>query len=166
MDVFDKLALSMRRFEPMRTLRGHEARFELMDLMEMYSKQSILELDTSADGKKWSRRKPDADRKLKVSLLDSLSELRLPADAWFNVGQTAPSGDYSKARIEARGRGHEALGQIEMLIGRRNYAYYFTNDPVLSEIDSHTAAAAASAAPSATVEAPAEEAPAEEKAAT
>ena len=135
MDVFDKLALSMRRFEPMRTLRGKEARFELMDLMEMYSKQSILELDTSVDGKKWSQRRPDADRKLKVSLLDSLSELRLPADAWFHVGQTAPSGDYSKARIEARGRGHEALGQIEMLIGRRNYAYYFTDDPVLGQIN-------------------------------
>jgi hypothetical protein len=103
-----------------------------------------------------------------VSLLDSLSELRLPADAWFHVGQTAPSGDYSKARIEARGRGHEALGQIEMLIGRRNYAYYFTDDPVLGEIDSQAAAAAASApaAPAATAEAPAEEAPAEEKAAT
>src|SRR5678815_1341487 len=130
MDVFDKLALSMRRYEPMRTMRSKDSRFELMDLMEMYSKQSILELDTSADGKKWSQRRPDADRKLKVSLLDSLSELRLPADAWFNVGQTAPSGDYSKARIEARGRGREALGQIQMLIGRRNYAFYFTEDPV------------------------------------
>ena len=136
---FDKLALSMRRYEPMRTQRSHSDRFELMDLMEMYSKQSILELNTSADGKKWSRLTPDADRKFKVSLLDSISELSLPADAWFSVGQTAPSGDYSKARIEAHGRGNEALGQIEMLIGRRNYAYYFTEDPVLSEIDSHTA---------------------------
>ena len=80
-----------------------------------------------------------------MSLLDSVSELRLPADAWFHVGQTAPSGDYSKARIEARGRGNEALGQIEMLIGRRNYAYYFTNDPVLSEIDSNAAAPAPAA---------------------
>ena len=162
MDVFDKLALSMRRFE-------------LMDLMEMYSKQSILELDTSADGKKWSQRRPDADRKLKVSLLDSLSELHLPADAWFRVGQTAPSGDYSKARIEARGRDNESLGQIEMLIGRRNYAYYYTEDPVLGEIDSNASVATATApatgqAPVAeapvTTESPAVEAPADEKPAT
>ena len=27
-----------------------------------------------------------------------------------------------------------ALGRIEMLIGRRNYAYYFTDDPVLGQI--------------------------------
>jgi len=164
MDIFDKLALSMRRFEPMRTLRGKSARFELMDLMEMYSKQSILELDTSADGKKWSQRRPDAERKLKVSLLDSLSELRLPADAWFTVGQTAPSGDFSKARIEARGRGHESLGQIEMLIGRRNYAYYFTDDPVIGEIHSNAATASAPVAPA--QEAPAEEAATEAKSAT
>src|SRR5215216_1464634 len=150
MDVFDKLALSMRRFEPKRTLRRRDHRFELMDLMEMYSKQSILELDTSADGKKWSQRRPDADRKLKVSLLDSISELHLPADAWFHVGQTAPSGDYSKARIEARGRGDEVLGRIEMLIGRRNYAYYFTDDPVLGEIDSNAAPVATATAPAAT----------------
>jgi len=107
---------------------------------------------------------PDAERKLKVSLLDSLSELRLPADAWFNVGQTAPSGDFSKARIEARGRGHESLGQIEMLIGRRNYAYYFTDDPVISEIHSNAATASAPVAPA--QEAPAEEAATEAKSAT
>jgi len=38
------------------------------------------------------------------------------------------------ARIEAFGRGHERLGRIEMMIGRRNYAYYFTDDPVLGQI--------------------------------
>ena len=134
MDVFDKLALTMRRYEPMQTQRFHTKRFELMDLMEMYSKQSILELNASGDGKKWSKLTPDATRKFKVSLLDSVSDLRLPADAWFRVGQTAPSGDFARARIEAFGRGHERLGRIEMMIGRRNYAYYFTDDPVLGQI--------------------------------
>lgn len=138
MDVFDKLALTMRRYEAMQTQRSHNKRFELMDLMEMYSKQSILELNASGDGKKWSRLTPDATRKLKVSLLDSISELSLPADAWFTVGQTAPSGDYSRARIAAHGRGDEALGEIEMLLGRRNYAFYYTDDPVLSQINTST----------------------------
>lgn len=135
MDVFDKLALSMRRYEPTLTWRDRSKRFDLMDLLEMYSKQSILELNASGDGKKWSRLTPDADRKLKVSLLDSISDLGLPADAWFMVGQTAPSGDYSRVRIEAHGRGNEHLGRIDMLLGRRNYAFYYTEDPVLGQID-------------------------------
>ena len=155
MDLFDKLALSMRRYEPVRTQRTHTDRFDLMDLMEMYSKQSILELNASADGKKWSRVTPDADRKFKVSLLDSISELGLPADAWFSVGQTAPTGDYSRVHVDAHGRGNEHLGQIDMLLGRRNYAYYYTEDPVLGQINT-TAAPPTPAA--------AEDAPAEEKA--
>jgi len=65
MDVFDKLALSMRRYEPMRTLRGHETRFELMDLMALYSKEAILELTASADGQFWTTRRPDLQRKLR-----------------------------------------------------------------------------------------------------
>jgi hypothetical protein len=137
MDVFDKLALTMRRYEPRRTLRTSERRFELMDLMEMYSKQSIHELSASKDGKVWARRTPDAGRKLKVSLLDSVSDLGLPADAWYYVEQTAPSGDYARARIEAHGRGDERLGHIEMLIGRRNYDYYYTDDPVLGQIETN-----------------------------
>jgi len=134
MDLFDKLALSMRRFEPRRTPATKDKRFELLDLMEAYSNEAILELTASADGVFWTTRRPDAQRKLKVSLLDSVSDLRLPADAWFRVGQTAPSGDFARARIEAFGRGYERLGRIEMLIGRRNYAYYFTDDPVLGQI--------------------------------
>ena len=161
MDVFDKLALSMRRYEAVQTPRDHSKRFSLMELMEMYSKQSILELNATADGKKWSRLTPDANRKLKVSLLDSISELGLPADAWFSVGQTAPSGDYSRVHIEAHGRGNEALGTVDMLLGRRNYAFYFTEDPVLGQIDT-SAAPPAPAAPAAT----AEESPAAEKATT
>jgi hypothetical protein len=135
MDLFDKLALTMRRFEPRRTLKAKDKRFELMDLMETYSNEAILELTASGDGVFWTTRRPDAQRKLKVSLLDSVSDLRLPSDAWFRVGQTAPSGDFARARIEAFGRGHERLGRIEMLIGRRNYAYYFTDDPVLDQIN-------------------------------
>jgi hypothetical protein len=140
MDIFDKLALAMRRFEPRRTPGKDDRRFELMDLMALYSKEAILELTASADGESWTTRRPDLQRKLKVSLLDSVSDLRLPSDAWFHVGQTAPSGDYSRARVEAFGRGNESLGRIDMLIGRRNYEYYFTQDPLLAEISSGAAA--------------------------
>jgi len=139
MDLFDTLALAMRRFEPRRTGGKHDRRFELLDLMELYSKEAILELTASADGVFWTTRRPDMQRKLKVSLLDSISDLRLPADAWFHVGQTAPSGDYARARVEAFGRGKESLGRIEMLIGRRNYDYYFSQDPLLDEITSGAA---------------------------
>jgi hypothetical protein len=140
MDLFDKLALAMRRFEPRRTPRKHDRRLELLDLMELYSNEAIVELTASADGVFWTTRRPDMQRKLKVSLLDSVSDLRLPADAWFRIGQTAPSGDYARARVEAFGRGNEALGRIEMLIGRRNYDYYFSQDPLLDEIASGAAA--------------------------
>jgi hypothetical protein len=134
MDLFDKLALSMRRYEARETLRTHDKRFELMDLMEMFSKEAILELTASGDGVSSVTRRPDEKRKLKVSLLDSVSDLRLPSDAWFTVGQTPPSGDYSKALVKAYGRGHEDLGKIQMLIGRRNYAYYFAQDPLMAQI--------------------------------
>src|SRR4051794_26684476 len=126
MDLFDKLALAMRRFEPRRTPGKHDRRFELMDLMALYSKEAILELTASADGESSTTRRPDPQHKLKASLLDCVSDLRLPADAWFHVGQTAPSGDYARARVQAFGRGKEPLGRIEMLIGRRNFDYYFT----------------------------------------
>jgi hypothetical protein len=135
MDLLDKLALTMRRYEPRKTKSNHERRFELLDLMEMYSREAILELTASADGVFWTTRRPDLQRKLKVSLLDSVSDLRLPVDAWFRVGQTAPSGDYARARIEAYGRGRESLGHIEMLVGRRSYSYYFAQDPVLDQIN-------------------------------
>jgi hypothetical protein len=134
MDLFDKLALAMRRYEPRRTLGARQRRFELIDLMALYSKEAILELTASSDGVFWTTRRPDAQRKLKVSLLDSVADLHLPADAWFHVGQTAPSGDYARARIEAYGREKESLGHIEMLIGRRNYDYYFTQDPLLDQL--------------------------------
>ena len=138
MDLFDKLALTLRRFEPRRTPRN-DRRFELLDLMELYAREAILELTASADGVFWTTRRPDMQRKLKVSLLDSISDLRLPADAWFRVGQTAPSGDYARARVHAFGRGNERLGHIELLIGRRDYDYYFTHDPLLDQIDSRIA---------------------------
>lgn len=140
MDLFDKLALALRRFEPRRRTDNHDRRFELIDLMQLYSNEAIIELTASADGVAWTMRRPDMQRKLKVSLLDSVSDLRLPADAWFHIGQTAPSGDYARARVEAFGRGQEPLGRIEMLIGRRNYDYYFTQDPLLAEITSGAAA--------------------------
>src|SRR6476620_8630063 len=97
MEVFDKLALAMRRHEPVHSHRTKSRRFELMDLMEMYSRQSILELDASTDGKKWSHLKPDAERKFKVSLLE-----------------------------------------IDRLLGRRNDAFYYSEDPVLGQIDATT----------------------------
>jgi hypothetical protein len=136
MDLFDKMALSMRRYEPRTAMRTHHKRFELVDLIETYSKEAILELTTTPPGGKSSTRRPDEQRKLKVSLLDSVSDLALPADAWFRVAQTPPSGDYSRAHIKAYGRGNERLGEIKLLIGRRNYAYYFAEDPVLEQIDS------------------------------
>jgi hypothetical protein len=140
MDLFDRLALAMRRFEPKHTLSKHERRFELLDLMELYSKETILELTGSADGVFWTTRRPDMQRKLKVSLLDSVSDLRLPADAWFHVSQTAPSGDFARARVQAFGRANERLGRIDLLIGRRNYAYYFSQDPLLDQIESRVSA--------------------------
>jgi hypothetical protein len=160
MDLFDKLALTMRRHEPVATTRTNSKRFDLMDLMEMYSKQSILELNATSDGKKWSRVTPDANRKLKVSLLDSISELGLPSDAWFSVGQTAPSGDYSRVHIDAHGRGNEDLGSLDMLLGRRNYAFYYTEDPVLTQIDASAASKPAAPATPAKEEPAAEEKPA------
>jgi hypothetical protein len=170
MDLYDKLALSMRRYEPRQTMRTHERRFELVDLIEMYSKDSILELTSAAPGGKSSTHRPDDQRKLKVSLLDSVSDLELPADAWFRVAQTPPSGDYSRARIKAYGRGNERLGEIKLLIGRRSYDYYFADDPVLGQIDSDAAVPAVQAVPptngAPAQEAQAGEAPEEEKAAT
>jgi hypothetical protein len=132
MDIFDKAALAGRRYEQRRTHRTGARRFELRDLLETYAGEAILQMRATGKTRRAETTHPDSERKLKLSLLDSISDLGLPTDAWFQVSQTAPTGDLSKVRITAHDRGSNELGTIEMLLGRRSYDYYFHEDPLLA----------------------------------
>jgi hypothetical protein len=134
MNFFDNLVLGGRRFEPRKAGSSGTTRFTLLDVLQTFNSQTILELDSDARAAPSGKLRPDTERKLKVSLLDVLSDHALPADAWFEVLQTAPNGDLSKVRILAHSADGAVVGKLEMLLGRRTYDHYFAEDPVLQQL--------------------------------
>jgi hypothetical protein len=134
MNFFDNLVLGGRRYEHRKAGSSGSTRFTLLDLLQTFASQTILELDSDAKGS--AKLRPDSERKLKVSLLDVLSDLSLPADAWFEVLQTAPNGDLSKVRILAHGANDAVAGKLDLVLGRRTYEHYFAEDPVLQQLQS------------------------------
>ena len=69
-----------------------------------------------------------------VSLLDGLSEIHAPAGGWYEVLETAPSGDLAKVRILAKDGGGSTVGELRMLVGRRTLDHYFLEDPLLKSL--------------------------------
>jgi hypothetical protein len=135
MDVFDKLALSSRRYEQAKAPRTGTHVFTLGDVMEMFGRNAILELTaTGGDGQSRTVR-PDPVRKLKVSLLDDgISAIHSGASDWYHVYRTAPSGDLARVKIEALSPSSEKVGEIRMLIGRRTYDHYWKDDPLIEQL--------------------------------
>ncbi len=135
MDLIDSLALLGRRFTPRRAVRSGSERFSLMDVMETFNGYAILELSQIVAGKPVRTLRPDAERKLKVSLLDDgMADIHTGSEGWYRVAQTAPSADLSKVRIEACAADGSLRGEIRFLIGRRTYEHYFREDPILASI--------------------------------
>jgi len=133
-DLFDKLALWGRRYQKLVNPRTGDTRFSLSDLLELFRRNTILELTPAVGGKPQATARPDPVRKLKVSILDQgVSALGDTATAWYEVSMTAPSGDLARARVLAYGA-HGPAGELRMLIARRDPDLYFKEDPILSAL--------------------------------
>ena len=134
MDLFDKLALEARRFDPVTSPSGSRT-FTLHELLETFGRNAILEMTTiTASGQRTTVR-PDSVRKLKVSLLDDgISAIHSSNEDRYEVSRTAPSGDLSKVRIVATAPDGSRIGELRMLMGRRTFEHYFEEDPILAAI--------------------------------
>lgn len=135
MDIFDRLALMGRRYETRRSPRTGSTHFSLSDVLLTFSGKAILEMTVQREGRDTTTARPDAERKLKLSLLDGMSEIHVEAGGWYEVQSMAPTGDFSKVRITARTPSGAAAGELRLLVGRRTMEHYFLEDPLLSSIE-------------------------------
>ena len=135
MDIFDRLALMGRRYETRRSPRTGSTQFSLSDVLLMFSDKAILEMTVQRQGSDATTRRPDAERKLKLSLLDGMSEIHVDAGGWYEVQTMAPSGDFSKVRIVGKQASGAVNGELRLLVGRRNMEHYFLEDPLLSSME-------------------------------
>jgi hypothetical protein len=100
----------------------------------MYDHKAILDVAVLHPGKQARHMKPDPEKKLKLSLLDMISELQQEGNSQYEVFETAPTGDLSKVRIVAWQEAGESKGEIRMLMGRRTLDNYFAEDPVFESV--------------------------------
>jgi hypothetical protein len=135
MDLFDKLALIARRYEPQTVTGTARTHFTMIEVLQLFNQNVILELTPYANNKAGETVKPDSVRKMKVSLLDDgFSAIHSDSTDWFEVFRTAPSGDLSRVRIIAHDPSGLKLGEIQMMVGRRTYEHYFEQDPIFERI--------------------------------
>jgi hypothetical protein len=135
MDIFDKLAFVGRRYEKQRAPSTGSARLNLHDVLQMFDRSAILELTPSTKDTPGKTIRPDAVRKMKVSLLDDgISAIHSDSGDWYEAFRTAPSGDLSRVRIVAYSPSGARVGEIRMLVGRRSFDHYFAEDPILDAL--------------------------------
>ncbi len=136
MDLFDTLALWNRRYDQRSFIRTGSTRFKLADLLETFDRQAILELTPQVEGKAGATVRPDLVKKVKVSILDAgISAIHSGSEDWYEVYQTAPSGDVSKVKLVAYSQGGNKLGEVHMIVGQRSLEHYFRDDPILQAIE-------------------------------
>jgi len=136
MDLLDTLALWNRRYDRRSVVKSGSSRYTLGDLLEAFDRQAILELTPVTDGKPGPASRPDLVKKVKVSLLDQgVSAIHPGNEGWYEVYQTAPSGDISKVKVIAHSKDGRPAGEIRMIVGQRSLEYYFRDDPILQAIE-------------------------------
>ena len=135
MDLFDRLALSSRKYEQLTAPRTGSRIFTLEDVLEVLGRNAIHELTAlPATGPKKTL-KPDSVRKIKVSLLDDgIAAIHSSVRDQYEVFRTPPSGDYSKVKIVATTHDGIKIGEILMLMGRRTFDHYFEEDPIFDAL--------------------------------
>ena len=138
MDLFDKLALDNRHYERMVAPRSGSTMFTLGDVLETVGRSAIHELTAiPASGPKKTL-KPDAVRKIKLSLLDDgIVAIHSSVKDVYQVFQTAPSGDYSRVKVVATAPDGARVGEVQMLLGRRTFEHYFEEDPIYKTVLEH-----------------------------
>lgn len=134
MELFDRLALTGRRHERRRSVVTGSPRLDLHEVLRVYDHKAILDVAIWLHGKQAQHLRPDPERKLKLSLLDMLSELQPAEGSWYEVFETAPTGDLTKVRIVAHSEEGKLTGELRMLMGRRTMDNYFLEDPVFESI--------------------------------
>jgi hypothetical protein len=133
MDMLDVLAFWGRKYERQRVASSRSTRFSLGDVLEMFDRNALLELTPYVNDDPVRTFKPDAVKKVKVSLLDDgISAIHSSRDDWYEVYRTAPSGELSKVKIVAHSPGGPRIGEIRMLVGQRTYEHYFKEDPIFA----------------------------------
>lgn len=128
MDLLDRLALAGRRFERRRSAVTGSTQLSLEEVLRMFKDKTILELDSSPVGKDGSRAQHETGRP--VSIVDGIASIMAPDDSWYEVLETAPSGDHARVRITAMPSG----GQLSCLIGRKVPEHTVSEDPLLEEL--------------------------------
>ncbi len=137
MDVFDKLAFLMRRYDRQAHPATGSTRLMMGDVLQMFDRAGIIELTPFVNGKPAATLRPDPVRKLKVSLLDGISAIHSTSADYYEVFRTAPSGDLSKVKIIAFSPTGGQVGEMHMLVGRRSFEHYFEEDPIFKSLRDH-----------------------------
>ena len=131
MDLFDKLALDNRHYERLIAPRSGSATFTLGDVLETVGRSAVHELTVvPANGPKKTL-KPDAARRIKLSLLDDgITAIHSSVKDQYQVFQTAPSGDFSRVKVVAFAPDGSKVGEVQMLLGRRVFEHVNDVDPI------------------------------------
>jgi hypothetical protein len=134
MDLWDRLALAGRRYQRRHSVESGNPRLHLGEVLRMFDHKAIMEAETQRNGNRTLTR-PDPARKLKISLLDVISEIQPEGEGWYEVFETPPSGDLSKVRIVSFAPGMQPVGELRLLVGRRTLDHYFPEDPLFASIN-------------------------------
>ena len=135
MDVFDVLALWGRKYEQVLVAGSRTKSFSLSALLEMFSRNAIMELTPYVGNSPRDTVRFDKARKVKVSLLDNgISVIHSGSEDTYEVYRTAPSGELSKVKIIAYSPDGSKTGELRMVVGQRSYEHYFEGDPILEAL--------------------------------
>jgi hypothetical protein len=135
MDLFDKMALWARRYEPQVNTRTGNTEFSLRDLLETFRHKTILELTPVIGGKAGATHRSDPVRKLKISLLDEgISSFGSEVVSNYDFLSTGPSGDLARVKVIGRGSNGASVGELQMLIAQRMPELYFQEDPIIAAV--------------------------------
>jgi hypothetical protein len=126
-DFFDRLALANRKYETRRSALTGKMELALEEVLRAFHGKTIVEMEVRPHGKEPHSMVHQLGRP--VSLIDGIAEIS-SGQTWYQVRETAPSGDYAKVRITALPAG----GQVAMLVGRRMPDHAPSEDALLSEL--------------------------------
>jgi hypothetical protein len=134
-DLFDRLALEARKYDQLTVPSSGSRTFSLSDVLEMLGQNAILEMTALPASAPKKTLRPDAVRKIKVSLLDDgIVAIHSGSTDQYEVFRTPPSGDLSKVKIVASAPNGSRIGEIRLLMGRRSFEHYFEEDPIFDEL--------------------------------
>jgi hypothetical protein len=128
LDLFDRLALFGRRYTPRRSAISGSTQLSLEEVLRIFHGKTILDIETRPTGEGARRALHETGRP--VSLLDAIAAVDGGKAEWYEVLQTAPTGDYARARVVSKPSG----GELSMLVGRRMPEHTSVEDPVLKSL--------------------------------